>query len=72
MKESSAYSIKPADYATKFLYSAIETDNRLPNQFFLYVLEDLHTGQSLGALKFTSDDPKFVREAVDKVHPAIP
>jgi hypothetical protein len=44
----------------------------LLNEFFLYVLEDLHTGQSLGALKFTSDDPAFVGEAVDKVYPAIP
>ncbi len=42
------------------------------NEFFLYVLEDFHTGQSLGALKFTSDDPKFVKEAVKIVYLAIP
>ena len=42
------------------------------NEFFLYVLEDFHTGQSLGALKFTSDDPKFVKEAVEQVYLAIP
>ena len=42
------------------------------NEFFLYVLEDFHTGQSLGALKFTSDDPQFVKEAVEQVYLAIP
>ena len=42
------------------------------NEFFLYVLEDFHTGQSLGALKFTSDDPLFVKEAVEQVYLAIP
>jgi hypothetical protein len=35
-------------------------ENRFLNEFFLYVLEDLHTCQSLGALQFTSDDPTFV------------
>jgi hypothetical protein len=39
------YSIKPTDYAT---------GNKLPNEFYLYVLEDLHTGQSLGTIEFTS------------------
>ena len=42
------------------------------NEFFLYVLEDFHTGQSLGALKFTSDDPEFIKEAVELVYLAIP
>ena len=42
------------------------------NEFFLYVLEDFHTGQSLGALKFTSDDPEFVKEAVEQVYLAVP
>jgi hypothetical protein len=36
-------------------------ENRLLNEFFLYVLEDLHTSQSLSALKFTSADPAFVK-----------
>ncbi len=36
------------------------------------MLEDFHTGQSLAALKFTSDDPKFVKEAVEQVYLAIP
>ncbi len=42
------------------------------NEFFLCVLEDFHTGQSLIALKFTSDDPEFVTEAVETVYLAIP
>ena len=42
------------------------------NEFFLYVLEDLHTSQGLGALKFTSDDPDFVKETVERVYPLIP
>jgi hypothetical protein len=36
-------------------------ENRLLNEFFLYVLENLHTTQGLGALKFTSADPTFVK-----------
>ncbi len=46
--------------------------NRLLNEFFLYVLEDLYTSQSLGALKFTSADPSFVNETVERVYPVIP
>ncbi len=42
------------------------------NEFFLYVLEDHHTSQGLGALKFTSDDPAFVKETVERVYPLIP
>ena len=52
-----AMNIKADDYATLPLFSPSESDNRLLNEFFLYVLEDFHTGQSLGALKITSDDP---------------
>ena len=54
------------------LFAPSETDNRLLNEFFLYVLEDFHTGQSLGALKFTSDDPECVKEAVEQVYLAVP
>jgi hypothetical protein len=39
------------------------------NEFFLYVLEDLHTSQSLGALQFTSADPVCVMETVERVYP---
>jgi hypothetical protein len=46
-------------------------ENRLLNEFFLYVLEDLHTSQSLGALKFTSADPVFVKETVEGVYSLI-
>ncbi len=42
------------------------------NEFFLYVLEDLYTIQGLGALKFTSADPAFVKETVERVYPLIP
>jgi hypothetical protein len=38
----------------------------LLNEFFLYALEDLHTSQSLGALRFTSADPAFVKETVKR------
>ena len=47
-------------------------ENRLLNEFILYVLEDIHTSQSLGALKFTSADPAFVKETVERVYPLIP
>ncbi len=47
-------------------------ENRLLNEFFLYVLEDLHTSQSLSALKFTGADPAFVKETVERVYPLIP
>jgi hypothetical protein len=39
-------SIEPQDYATMPLVVA-SRGNRLPNEFFLDVLEDLHTGQAL-------------------------
>ena len=42
------------------------------NEFFLYVLEDLHTCQSLGVLQFTSDDPDFVKDMAERVYPVIP
>ncbi len=44
-----AYSIKAEDYATKPLF-ADATDNKLLNDFFLYVLEEFYTGQSLDRL----------------------
>jgi hypothetical protein len=44
-------------------------ENQLLNEFWLYVLEDLHTNQSLGTLKFTSADPAFVKETVERVRP---
>ena len=65
------YSIAPEDYTAGLpLFVAIK-ENRLLNEFFLYVLEELHTGQGLGALKFTSDDPDFVQETVEHVYPMI-
>ncbi len=42
------------------------------NEFFLYVLEDLHTSQGLGAIQFTSDDPECVKETIERVYPLIP
>jgi hypothetical protein len=45
---------------------------RRVNEFFLYVLEDLHTSQSLCALEVTSGDPAFVKETVERVYPLIP
>jgi hypothetical protein len=44
----------------------------LLNEFFLYVLVDLHTGQGLGNLQFTSDDLDFVQSTVERVYPLIP
>jgi hypothetical protein len=41
----------------------------LLKEFFPYVLEDLHTSQSLGAHQLTSADPAFVKETVERVHP---
>jgi hypothetical protein len=70
-KDHAQYSLKPEDYATKPLFVASK-ENRLLNEFFLYVLEDLHTCQSLGALQFTSDDPTVVKNMVEGVYPAIP
>ena len=59
------------DYANKPLFLASK-ENRFLNEFFLYILEDLHTCQSLGALQFTSDDPDFLRRAVERVYNLIP
>ena len=70
-KDHAQYSLEPEDYATKPLFVASK-ENRLLNEFFLYVLEDLHTCQSLGALQFTSDDPTVVKNMVEGVYPAIP
>ena len=70
-KDHAQYSIKPEDYATKPLFVASK-ENRLLNEFFLYVLEDLHTCQSLGVLQFTSDDPDFVKDMAERVYPVIP
>ncbi len=39
------------------------------NEFFLYVLQDLRTSQSFGAFHFTSADPAFVKETVERVFP---
>jgi hypothetical protein len=69
-----AYSITAEDYNKDLpLFVAIK-ENRLLNEFFQYVLEDLHTSQGLSALKFTtgSDDPEFVKETVERVYPLIP
>jgi hypothetical protein len=52
------------------LLMVFSKENRLPNEFFLYVLEDLHTSQSLAALKLTSTDAEFVKVTVESVYPA--
>ncbi len=52
------------------LYAAA-TDNRLLNEYFMYVLADFHTCQSLGALEFTSSEPHFVKETDERVYHAI-
>ena len=65
------YSIAPEDYANGLPLFVVIKENRLLNEFFLYVLEDLHTRQGLGALQFTSDDPEFVKETVERVYPLI-
>ena len=70
-KDHAEYSLKPDDYATKPLFVASK-ENRFLNEFFLYVLEDLHTCQSLGALQFTSDDPTFVQEKIESFYRLIP
>ena len=70
-KDHAQYSLKPEDYANKPLFLA-SMENRFLNKFFLYLLEDLHTCQSLGALQFTSDYPEFLRRAVKRVYNLIP
>jgi hypothetical protein len=70
-KGQGTYSIDPADYPDKPLYAAAP-DNRLLNEFFLLVLRDVHEWQSLGALQFTSDEPHFVKELIERVYPEIP
>ncbi len=70
-KDHAGYSIKAEDYETKPLFVSSK-ENRLLNEFFLCVLEDLQTSQGLGALKFTSDDPAFVKETVERVYPLTP
>ncbi len=32
----------------------------------------MHEWQSLGTLQFTSDEPQFVKELIERVYPAIP
>ncbi len=67
-----AYSIAPEDYDKDLpLFVAIK-ENRLLNEFFLFVLEDFHTSQGLGALKFTCDDPEFVKDTIERVYPLVP
>ncbi len=70
-KDQGTYSIDPADFPGKPLFAAA-TDNRLLNEFFLLVLQDVHEWQSIGALQFTSDEPQFVKELIERVYPAIP
>ncbi len=53
-KDQQAYSSMQEDYATEPLFAAA-TDNR----FFLYVLEDFYTGQSLERLQFTSAEAEI-------------
>ncbi len=68
-KGQGTYSIDPADYPEKPPFAAAP-DNRLLNEFFLLVLRDVR--QSLGTLQFTSDEPQFVKELIERVYPAIP
>ncbi len=70
-KDQGTYSMDPANYAKKPLFAAA-TDNRLLNEFFLLVLQDVHEWQSLSALQFTSDEPQFVKELIERVYPALP
>ena len=42
------------------------------NEFFLYVLADLHTCQGLSSLQFTSGEAQFVKATAERVYPAIP
>ncbi len=67
-----AYSIATKDYDKDLPLFVPIKENRLLNAVFLYALEDLHTSQGLGALKFTSDNPAFVKETVERVYPLIP
>jgi hypothetical protein len=64
-KDDAAFSIAAEDYEAMPLFVSSK-ENRLLNEFFLYVLED-HTSQSLSTLKFTSADPAFVKETVERV-----
>jgi hypothetical protein len=68
-KDQGTYSIDPADYPKKPLFPAA-TDNRLLNEFF--VLQNVHEWQGLGALHFSSDEPQFVKELIERVYRAIP
>jgi hypothetical protein len=70
-KDQGTYSIDPEDYPENPLFAAA-TDNRLLNEFFLLVLQDVHEWQSLGAHPFTSNEPHFVKELIERVYPAIP
>ena len=70
-KDNPAYSIKPEDYGKLPLYAA-SSENRMLNEFVMYVLQDLHTGQGLSSLAVTSDEPQFVKEIFERVYPAIP
>ena len=45
-KDHAQYSLKPEDYANKPLFLASK-ENRFLSEFFLCILEDLHTCQSL-------------------------
>ena len=51
---------------------ALSGDNRLLNEFFLYVLDDFHTGKGLANLEITSGEPEFVKEMIERVYTAIP
>ena len=70
-KGHTAYSIDPNDYQKMPLY-APSGENKLLNEFFLYVLEDCHTCQGLANLEITSGEPEFVKEMIKRVYTAIP
>jgi hypothetical protein len=70
-KDDPAYSIKAEDYPAKQLFIAL-ANMRMLNECFLYVIQDMHKWQDLQNLEFTSADPDFVQEMVERVYPALP
>jgi hypothetical protein len=70
-KDHTAYSIAAKDYDAMPLFISSK-ENRLLNEFVLYLLEDHYTSQSLGAIKFTSADPALVKETVEPTRVCLP
>ncbi len=68
-KDDPAYSIKADDYPAKQLFVAL-ANMRMFNECFLYVMQDMHMWQGLQTLQFTSADPDFIQEMVERFYPA--